>query len=213
MQLKYSMRYIDLLQSKLYYLLNPNKKELLNCVISPKAKLYEPYSYADTIVGDGTYISANGRISMATIEKYCSIGPDLCAGWGVHPLEGVSTSPMFYSTGKQNGRTLVTTNMFEERKRIMIGNDVFIGRNVIILDGITIGNGAVIGAGAVVSKDIPPYAVAVGSPIKVVKYRFTPDIIKQLLAVEWWDKDEKVLEKVATYCFDIPSFLEEMKKL
>ena len=207
------MRYIDLLQSKLYYLLNPNKKELLNCVISPKAKLYEPYSYADTIVGDGTYISANGRISMATIEKYCSIGPDLCAGWGVHPLEGVSTSPMFYSTGKQNGRTLVTTNMFEERKRIMIGNDVFIGRNVIILDGITIGNGAVIGAGAVVSKDIPPYAVAVGSPIKVVKYRFTPDIIKQLLAVEWWDKDEKVLEKVATYCFDIPSFLEEMKKL
>jgi len=205
------MRYIDLLKSKLYYLLNPNKKELSNCIISPKAKLYEPYSYADTIVGDATYISANGRISMTTIGKYCSIGPDLCAGWGVHPIEGVSTSPMFYSTGKQNGRTLVTTNMFEERKRIMIGNDVFIGRNVIILDGITIGDGAVIGAGAVVSKDIPPYAVAVGSPIKIVKYRFTPDIIAQLLAVEWWDKDEKVLEKVAKYCFDIPSFLEEMK--
>ncbi len=207
------MRYTDLLRSKFYYLLHPNKKELINCVISPKAKLYDPYSYADVTVGDGTYISANGKISMTAIKKYCSIGPDLCCGWGVHPLDGVSTSPMFYSTGKQNGRTLVSNNKFEERKQISIGNDVFIGRNVIILDGITIGDGAVIGAGAVVSKNIPPYAIAVGTPIKIVKYRFTPEVIEQLLDLQWWDKDEKALQKVAEYCFDMPSFLKEMKKL
>ena len=207
------MNYMNLLSSKFYYLLHPLKKELLNCSISPKAKLYEPYSFADVIVGDGTYISANGRISMATIEKYCSIGPDLCAGWGVHPLNGVSTSPMFYSTRKQNGRSLVSSSSLEERKRIIIGNDVFIGRNVIILDGVTIGDGAVIGAGAVVSKNIPPYAIAVGSPIKIIKYRFSPEVIEQLLEFQWWNKEEKVLQKVAEYCFDMPSFLEEIKKL
>lgn len=53
----------------------------------------------------------------------------------------------------------------------IIGNDVWIGANVTVLGGVTIGDGAVIGAGAVVIKNIPPYAVAVGNPAKVVKYR------------------------------------------
>lgn len=207
------MNYLNILRSKFNYLRHPLKKELINCTISPKAKLYEPYSFADVTVGDGTYISANGRISETTIGKYCSIGPDLCSGWGVHPLNGVSTSPMFYSTRRQNGRSLVSSSNLVERKRIKIGNDVFIGRNVILLDGITIGDGAVIGAGAVVSKDIPPYAIAVGIPIKVVKYRFSPEVIEQLLALKWWDKNDKVLQKVADYCFDMPSFLEEIKKM
>ncbi len=207
------MSLYDKLLDKFYYLVLPNTSELVNSTISTKAKLYKPYSIHEVTVGDGTYISANGRISMAAIGKYCSIGPDLSCGWGVHPLNGISTSPMFYSTRKQNGRTLVSQNRFEERKLITIGNDVFIGRNVIILDGVTIGDGAVIGAGAVVSKDIPPYAVAVGSPIKIVKYRFTPEIVKQLLDLQWWNKDESVLQKVAEYCFDITTFLQEMKKI
>jgi len=199
------------IQTKIQSILFPLKRDLYNCDISPTAKLYVPYSIAETSVGDGTYISANSRISGTVIKKYCSIGPDLCCGWGIHPINGVSTSPMFYSTGKQNGRTFVTENKTEERKPIIIGNDVFIGRNAIILDGVTIGDGAVIGAGSVVSKNIPPYAVAVGSPIKVIKYRFSPEVIEQLLDIQWWNKDEEVLKKVAEHCFDIETFLKEMK--
>lgn len=199
-------------QTKLQSLLFPLRRDLYDCNISPKAKLYVPYSFAEVSVGDGTYISANGRISKTTIGKFCSIGPDLCCGWGIHPINGVSTCPMFYSTGKQNGRTLVTANKYEERKPILIGNDVFIGRNAIILDGVTISDGAVIGAGAVVSKDIPPYAVAVGSPIKIIKYRFPPEVIDQLLELQWWNRDESVLQKVADHCFDIELFLKEMRK-
>lgn len=52
-----------------------------------------------------------------------------------------------------------------------IGDDVWIGANCTILGGVTIGNGAVIGAGAVVTKDIPPYTIAVGNPAKVIKER------------------------------------------
>ena len=54
---------------------------------------------------------------------------------------------------------------------IFIGDDVWIGANVTILKGVTIGTGAVIGAGSVVTKDVPPYAVVVGNPGKVIRYR------------------------------------------
>ncbi|MGD1872862.1 MAG: DapH/DapD/GlmU-related protein [Mastigocoleus sp.] len=57
------------------------------------------------------------------------------------------------------------------RKGIEIGNDCWLGHAVTVLDGVTIGEGCVIGAGSVVTKDIPPYSIAVGVPAKVVKNR------------------------------------------
>ena len=167
-----------------------------------------PYSVNDTTIGDYTYISMNSHISKATIGKFCSIGPNLVCGWGIHPTNGISTAPMFYSTMKQNGITLSMVDKIEERKPINIGNDVFIGANVTILDGVTIGDGAVIGAGAVVSKDIPPYAVAIGCPIKVVRYRFNEEQIEALRHVEWWNFTEEQLRDVERYFFDIDAFLE-----
>ena len=62
-----------------------------------------------------------------------------------------------------------------------------------ILGGVKIGNGAVIGTGAVVAKNIPPYAIAVGNPARVIKYRFDEETIKKLLAVKWWNWDLKKL--------------------
>jgi acetyltransferase-like isoleucine patch superfamily enzyme len=53
-----------------------------------------------------------------------------------------------------------------------IGADVLIGHGAILLRGITIGNGAVVGAGAVVTKDVPPYAIVVGVPAEILRYRF-----------------------------------------
>ena len=59
----------------------------------------------------------------------------------------------------------------ETAQGIKIGNDVWIGTNVKILDGVKIGDGSIIGAGSVVTKDIPPYSIAFGSPAKVKKQR------------------------------------------
>jgi acetyltransferase-like isoleucine patch superfamily enzyme len=160
-----------------------------------------------TDIGDYSYIAINSWISHATIGKFCSIGPNFLCGWGIHPTNALSTSPMFYSTMKQNGTTLSSIDKIEERKPIKIGNDVFIGANVIVLDGITIGDGAVIGAGAVVSKDIPPYAIAVGSPIQIIKYRFEKDDIDSLLKIKWWNFDEEKLKDVERMFFDINAFL------
>ena len=78
-----------------------------------------------------------------------------------------------------------------------------------ILDGITIGDGAVIGAGAVVSKDIPPYAVAVGCPIKVLRFRFEDDVIMKLQRIKWFDFDEEKLRDVERLFFNVNEFIEK----
>jgi acetyltransferase-like isoleucine patch superfamily enzyme len=56
-------------------------------------------------------------------------------------------------------------------KEVVIEDDVWLGYNVIVLPGVTIGKGSVIGAGSVVSKDIPPYSIAIGNPARVIKKR------------------------------------------
>lgn len=61
-----------------------------------------------------------------------------------------------------------------DSKPVRIGRDAWIGMGCIILPGVSIGEGAIVGAGSLVTKDVPPFGVAVGSPAKVIKYRF-PD--------------------------------------
>ncbi|MBS1737851.1 MAG: CatB-related O-acetyltransferase [Bacteroidetes bacterium] len=180
----------------------------VNCDIDPQTKFTGVHSLENVSVQKGTYIAFNANISNTSIGKFCSIGPNFFCGWGIHPVNGISTSPAFYSTRKQAGFTFSTTDKCIERKNITIGNDVFIGMNVTVLDGVTIGDGAVIGAGAVVSKDIPPYAIAVGSPIQIVKYRFSQEKIDALLAIRWWDQNDDTLRMVEQNFFEIDKFIE-----
>ncbi len=139
-------------------------------------------------VGKGTYIG-----SCSAIGKFCSISYDVKIGVASHPLNYISTSPVFYA--KRRG--WVDKNNFNEQANgnVEIGNDVLISANVIIVAGVKIGNGAVIGAGAFVNTDIPPYAIAVGIPAKVIKYRFSEDEIKKLEASNWWNRSKEELMK------------------
>lgn len=180
-----------------------------NSPVGRHVKIYPPYIIRNTAIGDYTYITDNANISLTKIGKFCSIGANFLCGWGIHPTNGLSTSPMFYSPLKQNGMTLSAEDKIVERKEIIIGNDVFIGANVTVLDGVNIGDGAVIGAGAVVSKDIPSYAIAVGNPIKVIKYRFTEEQITRLLKIKWWNFDDEKLKDVERDFFNIEEFLRK----
>ncbi|MBL1173048.1 MAG: CatB-related O-acetyltransferase [Chloroflexi bacterium] len=181
------------------------------CKISPKSKLYPPYQLDYVTIDDYSYIASNSQVSRTDIGKFCSIGMNLVCGRGIHPIKGVSTSPYFYSTNKQNGASISAVNKIEERKWITIGNDVFIGMNVTILDGVCIGDGAVIGAGAVVSKNIPPYAIAVGCPIRIIGYRFEDEIINELLEIRWWEKSDEYLRMVEAMFFEVEEFVNAVK--
>ena len=81
-----------------------------------------------------------------------------------------------------------------------------------VLDGITIGNGAVIAAGSVVVKDVPPYAIVGGNPAKVIKYRFSQDIINELEVLKFWDFPIEEIEKYNIHTKDIQGLIQEIKK-
>ena len=183
------------------------RSEKADCFFGEHTKVYPPFFLHHVTLGDYSYIARNAQISHCKIGKFCSIGPNCCCGLGIHPTNGISTSPMFYSTAKQNGVTLCSEDKAVESRGTVIGNDVFIGANVTILDGVTIGDGAVIGAGAVVTKDIPPYAIAVGIPARVIKYRFEPETVKRLLEKKWWHGNETELREVEKSFWDVNDYL------
>lgn len=159
-------------------------------------------------VGYGTYIvGENGYIHDCKIGRFCSIASNCHIGLGDHPFEMVSTSPLFYQAHSLLPNSFLAKSVPCAEQtinntpyKVIIGNDVWMGYNVCVKEGVTIGDGAIIGAKSLVTKDIPPYAIAVGTPAKVIKYRFTHDQIQKLLAIQWWNKDiDWIRENVSAF--------------
>lgn len=141
--------------------------------------------------------AVSGYFFACKIGRYCSFGEQVHVGRHSHPLDFVSTSPIFYQSslvvlGVGEHASLNRDPVRPSRpptimKRTVIGHDVYIGHGAFILPGVTIGHGAVIAACAVVTKDVPPYAIVAGSPAKIKRYRFDPGTIMNLLKAEWWN--------------------------
>jgi acetyltransferase-like isoleucine patch superfamily enzyme len=111
------------------------------------------------------------------IGRYCSFGPGIKIFNANHPSEYIFLHPYMYNISLG----LVKKEPFE-RTKLIIGHDVWIGANVIILPSVKkIGNGVIIGAGSIVTKNIPDFAVVVGNPAKIIKYRFEYHIQKKIL--------------------------------
>lgn len=149
--------------------------------------LYEHCTIGKANIGAYSYLSQDAHVGTINIGRFCSIGPGLKSGFGIHPANFVSTSPVFFSTRKQCGVTFADRDYFKEYQLTSIGHDVWIGNDVYIKDGTTIGDGAIIAAGAVVTKDVAPYAIVGGVPAKLIRFRFTDKVIDELLDVKWWN--------------------------
>src|SRR5699024_8636000 len=107
------------------------------------------------------------------------------------------TQHLFAYNGEGYGFYPKDNEFLAKRKELIttIGNDVWIGHGAIIQAGITVGDGAVIASNAVVTKDIPPYAIVGGIPAKIIKYRFSDEMIAAMSQIAWWDWDRLTLEK------------------
>jgi Acetyltransferase (isoleucine patch superfamily) len=171
------------------------KGKLYHWVDRSKIKRLNKKSYIH--IGENTYgiPKVHFGIDEGTelfIGKFCSIGKGchIYLG-GNHRLDWITTYPFyrFYSDYVQIDFTKAS------KGNVVIENDVWIGANVTILSGVKIGNGAVIGACSVVTKDIPAYAVAVGNPARIIRFRFGKEEIKKLEEIEWWNWDWKEIYK------------------
>lgn len=185
---------------------------ILNSYIDKTAKVYSGSTFYNSKLGRYSYVGYDSEVVNCEIGSFCSIANGFIAGGAKHPLEWLSTSPVFYDvsggTNYHLGHLTIETTV-----RTYIGNDVWIGSRAIILQGVHIGTGAVVGAGAVVTKDVPPYAVVAGCPAKIIKYRFDSDIICRLLKSEWWLLQDFQLKKLAKYMNSPNVFLFELEKL
>jgi virginiamycin A acetyltransferase len=154
------------------------------CNFSGKMKI----GYASTL-GYNNLLAGN-----ITIGKYCQLGVDVAIHTTNHPISYMSSyinQNLFQGELKQ----------LKEQHKITIGNDVWIGHGVIILGNVTIGNGAILAAGSVVTKNVEPYAIVGGVPAKALRKRYSDSIIKEIEALQWWDKSEQELEKLKPLFF------------
>lgn len=159
--------------------------------------------------------SSIGTLSAAydcEIGKFCSIARECYIGGASHPVEYVSTSGCFYLKNNYTGVSYNETD-YCWHSHTKIGNDVWLGFRAIVRGGVTIGDGAVVGAGSVVTKDIGPYEIWAGNPAKLIRKRFTDDVVEELLKSEWWNWDDDMLRKYG-YVFDNPqTFIETFTKM
>lgn len=164
-----------------------------NCEFNAWVKIQKECYFYNSRVDSYTYFAGYNSVMNATIGKFCSIGSAVLIGPGKHPLDFVSTSPVFFSIHKQCGTTFADISYYKEMGSVKIGNDVWIGASSIILDDVVVGDGAVIAANSVVTSNVEPYTIVGGTPAKIIRKRFSDEIIIKLLDFRWWNKDEEWL--------------------
>lgn len=187
-------------------------KSILNSKINSTAKIYSGTSFYNSNIGRYSYVGYDCEVYNCDIGSFCSIANGFIAGGAKHPIDWVSTSPVFYNVNGGTGYHL-GNNEIELVKRTIIGHDVWIGSRVIVMQGVKIGNGAIIGAGSVVTKDVPPYAIVAGCPAKVIRYRFDDNIINKLETLKWWNLSDNQLTKLSKWIGNPIVFIERCKEI
>lgn len=167
-------------------------------------------------IGDHTYgVPKFHETGMAkfSIGKYCSLADGLKIALGNHRTDTFTTYP-FKALGRFWQNVPPDTEDHHTKGDVTIGSDVWIGTDVFIGSGVTIGSGAVIGAKSVIARDVPPYAIVAGNPGRILRYRFEPDRIAELLRLAWWDLDDDAVDALLPQLMatDAEAFLDAVRR-
>lgn len=161
-----------------------------------KGKFKFKYRYPQYDYGYGSYgtplVEHGDKEVHLKIGSFCSIagGVKILLG-GNHNTNAITTFPFY-----ERLPGVVKNN--ETKGDVVIGSDVWLASDCLILSGVTIGHGAVVAARAVVTKDIPPYAIVGGNPAKIIRYRFSDDLIRELLSDPWWELPHEEIITIAS---------------
>jgi acetyltransferase-like isoleucine patch superfamily enzyme len=155
---------------------------------------------------------ADAKLGNVSFGRYCAVAGNVAIGMHEHPTDWLTISRISHVPEMHDWQNILSRSVPERSNfkgtpfsrsspETEIGNDVWIGYGAYIRAGVKIGNGAIIAAHSVVTKDVPAYSIAAGVPAKVVKMRFSNEIIDLSERVQWW-----------SYCLlDVPSDLSDTK--
>lgn len=175
------------------------------CLIEQISISYGKHSYG----ADVKVLAWNRKDTTIETGAYCSFGTDIkFVIDGNHKIDAFSTYPF--------RRVFPTFPHLAYGKEIpKIGNDVWIGNGATIYSGVDIGDGAIIAGQSVVTKSVPPHAVVSGNPARIVKYRFSDEIIQDLLRLKWWELPETTIgsEILPLFDSDITIVISKLKQI
>lgn len=169
--------------------------------------------FAESTLGDYSYVVNDSNIIYTTIGKFCSIAAHTRINPGNHPMQRASQAHFTYRASAYFEDAEDEAAFFDWRRStpVTIGHDVWIGHGAIVLAGRSIGTGAVVAGGAVVTKDVPDYTIVAGNPARIIRRRFPEEIAGRLKALAWWDWEHAQL-RIALDDFralSVEAFLEK----
>ena len=178
-------------------------------IIDPTAAISFGVKFYRSRIGKYSYIDRNSFVADVDIGNFTSIGSGCEIGGASHPLDWVSTSPVFHKWENIMKKNF-SRHEFEIFHKTKIGNDVWIGTKCLVKAGVEIGNGSVVGMGSVVTKNIGEYEIWAGNPAKLIRKRFDDQTVEQLKKIKWWDMNDRYIEEYSQYMTDPKKYIEEV---
>lgn len=178
----------------------------------------EDFLFNEVPIGRMTYgyrsFSRHSWVGLESIGRFCSIAKSCSIVGASHPLEWVSTNPFLYNKdrGVLAKKAPRLPDLSARNRKVTIGHDVWVGEGVRILRSVTLGHGCVVGAGSVVTKSVPPYAIVVGVPAKVMRYRIPEELIPDMLEIAWWDWPLETIKERMSAFYDPAEFVKTFKR-
>jgi len=196
------------MNTKTYPRSNDTQTIYLNTVIKNHNIIVGDYTIYNDFVNDPTHFEQNNVLyhypinqDRLIIGKFCSIacGAKFLFNSANHTLKSLAnyTFPLFFEEWDLKKENV--TSAWDNKGDIVIGNDVWIGYEAVIMAGVHIGDGAIIATRAVVTKDVPPYTIAGGTPAKEIRLRFDKETISRLLELQWWNWPEEKIRQSLSY--------------
>ena len=184
---------------------------LANSTIHITSKVEAGSQVINSSMNKYSFCGYDCKILNCDIGAFCSIADGVIIGGAQHPIQWVSTSPVFYK-GKDSVAKKYSEFERPKSKRTKVGNDVWIGERVLIKGGVEIGDGAIIGMGSVVTKSVGAYEIWAGNPARFIRMRFSNNIVQGLIKSSWWDLDDAVLQNFSQYIREPDRFVNQLEK-